>query len=250
MTTNTNTIDILSIHIKVNGFSFYYFEKDHVLVTKKLYIIDPNTLEDYNEQLLNQLKTINTSKFKTIRLVFSNSLFTIIPNELYNEDRASDYMEFNSFLLPNDPIESKLINTLDIQFLFSYNESIELLIKNNFSKHNVKLSHSGYSLINQLKEYNSYANLFIWINTSNIEIVHFKNNKLIFYNYFETETKEDVLYYILFISQQLDIDLNKEKIHLLGNIENKSDVIKMMKKYIRYLKIGINENLTFKEFII
>lgn len=246
----SNTTDILSIHLNVDGFSFYFFKKDEPLVTKKNHLLELNAPEHYKKQLVEALQKEKLENFSTIRLIFSNTLFALVPDVLYQEDKASDYIEFNNFLLPNDPIESQLIESLNIQFLYSYIEEIELQIKELFPKKNIQISHSGYSLIQQLIAFSSEINYVVWFNFSSIEIVYFKEGKLILYNFFETKTKEDILYYILFVAQQLNIDLNEEPMHIVGNIENHSETITMMKKYIRYVKIGINENITFKDFIL
>lgn len=246
----SNTTDILSIHLNVDGFSFYFFKKDEPLVTKKNHLLELNTPEHYKKQLVEALQKEKLENFSTIRLIFSNTLFALVPDVLYQEDKASDYIEFNNFLLPNDPIESQLIESLNIQFLYSYIEEIELQIKELFPEKNIQISHSGYSLIQQLIAFSSEINYVVWFNFSSIEIVYFKEGKLVLYNFFETKTKEDILYYILFVAQQLNIDLNEEPMHIVGNIENHSETITMMKKYIRYVKIGINENITFKDFIL
>lgn len=246
----SNTTDILSIHLHVDGFSFYFLEKDQAVVTKRNYFIESQAPQNYTNHLIETLQKEKTEHFSLIRLIFSNKLFTLVPNELFNENRISDYIEFNSFLLPNDPIESQLIKPLDIQFLHSYNESLEVQIKNLFPEKTIEILHSGYSLIDQLSYFSPEIQYSVWFNFSSIELIHFKKEQLIFYNYFETETKEDILYYILFVAQQLEIDVNEQPIHLLGNIENHSETIAMMKKYIRHVKIGINENITFKDFIL
>ncbi len=246
----SNTTDILSIHLNVDGFSFYFFKKDEPLVTKKNHIIESSAPEHYTQQLVTALKEEKLEHFTTLRLIFSNTLFALVPNELYQEEKASDYIEFNNFLLPNDPIESQLIEPLNIQFLYSYIEKIELQIRELFPEKEIKILHSGYSLIQQLSAFSAEINYFIWFNFSSIEIVYFQNGNLVLYNLFETKTKEDILYYVLFVAQQLNIDINQEHIHILGNIETHSETINMMKKYIRYVKIGLNEHITFKDFIL
>ncbi|MFV0530485.1 MAG: DUF3822 family protein [Flavobacteriales bacterium] len=245
-----NTIDTLSIHLNVDGFSFYFFEKDQPLITKKNFFVETQPIQNYIDVLIKSVKEEKTEHFSKIRLLFSNKLFTLIPNEIYNENRISDYIEFNSFLLPNDPIESKLIQELDIQFLYSYLEPVEIEIKRLFLEKEIEVLHSGISLIQQLNAFSSEIAFFAWFNFSSIELLYFKNQKLIFYNYFDTYSKEDIIYYILFTAQQLNMDVNKERLHLLGNIENHSETIVMMKKYIRHVKIGIDENITFKDFVL
>ncbi len=246
----SNVIDTLSIHINVDGFSFYYFEKELPFVAKKDFFIKPNASQDYAEQLITSVQKENVEQFSTIRLIFSNPSFTLIPNEIYDENRISDYLEFNNFVLTNDPIESKLIKDLNIRFLYSYLESLETQIKNAFPEKKVKLLHSGYSLINQLSKFSPEIDFFVWFNFSSIEILYFNNKQLIFYNFFETASKEDILYYILFVAEQLEIDVNEKHFCLLGNTTPQSETISMMKKYIRHVKIGVNENNAFKNFLL
>ncbi len=245
----SNVIDTLSIHINVDGFSFYYFEKELPFITKKDFFVDSNTSQDYAEQLIASVQKENIKLFSTIRLIFSNKSFTLIPNELYNENRISDYLEFNGVLLAND-IESKLIKDLNIRFLYSYLEPLETQIKNAFPEKEVKLLHSGYSLINQLLQFSPEIDFFVWFNFSSIEILYFNTKQLILYNFFEAESKEDILYYILFVAQQLEIDVNEKHLYLLGNTTSQNKTISMMEKYIRHIKIGSNESDTFKNFLL
>ena len=92
--------------------------------------------------------------------------------------------------------------------------------------------------------------IFLNINIGFIDILFFKNKKLAFYNSFDHETPEDILYYLLFCFSQLD--LNPEEIHTTcsGNIDLNSKVYALLYKYVRNIDLfkikeinGVDSNI-------
>lgn len=240
--------DSLSIHIEADGFSVFKRKEDLVIrKSKRLESIRYESSKKIAEEIVNLIKDKEFSSLRTIKLIFSNKLFTLIPEEFYDEDKASTYIEFNHFLLPDEPIETQCIHDLKIRFLFSYDESIEREIKKSASKTNIIITHSGQQLISFLHRLVPEKKYFIYFNTTSIELIFFNEEQLIFYNYFEVKTKEDVLYYLLFVAQQLDIDINQALICLLGDITLWQKAIEMMKKYVRYVDISLNDDPVVKE---
>lgn len=67
------------------------------------------------------------------------------------------------------------------------------------------------------------------------------------YNQFNFETKEDVLYYILFTLEQLKINVEEVKLHLFGQLHQEHEIFKLCETYIKnvhYLKYNDRLNFT------
>ena len=66
------------------------------------------------------------------------------------------------------------------------------------------------------------------ISQSLFDIVVLKDSKILFYNNFEYQTKEDFIYYILFTLEQLELSTDKTKVSLLGDINKQSELYKIL----------------------
>src|SRR5690606_19117788 len=90
--------------------------------------------------------------------------------------------------------------------------------------------------------------MYVHVDYKNFEIIVIENGKLLLYNTFEFNTKEDFIYYILFTAEQLKI--NPETLHLIfiGNINKEDAFYNMAYKYIRHIDFGnFVENYTYPE---
>ncbi|RZJ25373.1 MAG: DUF3822 family protein, partial [Flavobacterium sp.] len=75
--------------------------------------------------------------------------------------------------------------------------------------------------------------VFVHFTKNCFEIVVVQNQKLILFNSFEYQTKEDFLYYLLFTAEQLGLNPETFKLQLLGDISEDSDYFKIAYKYVR-----------------
>ena len=73
-----------------------------------------------------------------------------------------------------------------------------------------------------------------------LNITIFKDEKLVFSNAFLFNTKEDVLYYILFTFEQLKISTDSVEVKLYGHVVKNEELYKLLYDYIRNIEFGIN----------
>jgi len=72
------------------------------------------------------------------------------------------------------------------------------------------------------------------------------NDKLLFYNSFNYQSKEDFIYYILFTAEQLELNPEKFELNLSGIIDTESELFKIAYRYVR--KVGLLENRSEYKF--
>lgn len=101
-----NTQKKLSIQVSLNGLSFCILDESSksVVFSKTLNFekqLDPIKLlskielEYENESRLNQ-------PVDDVKVIFSNALFTLVPEELFSEEQASSFLKFNAKILKTD----------------------------------------------------------------------------------------------------------------------------------------------------
>jgi hypothetical protein len=75
--------------------------------------------------------------------------------------------------------------------------------------------------------------VFAHIAKSHFEIVVTKNQQLLLYNSFIYQTKEDFIYYLLFVAEQLKLNTETFKLRLLGNISTQDNLFTIAYKYVK-----------------
>ncbi len=226
----------LSIQVSLNGLSFCILNQKENRIgyfKKKKFEkqLDPIKLLKEIELLYENDEKLNED-VDEVKLIFYNSLFTLVPENLFDENNASDYLKFNTRILKTDfiafdKLKAEMVNIyipyanitnyfFDKYGEFEYKHSLSILIE---------------SLLDLPKE--TEPKVYLHSYSSNYELVVIQNGKLIFANSFEYETKEDFLYYLLFTAEQLNLDPDIFELILLGDLSKDSEEYKMAWNYIR-----------------
>ncbi len=233
----------LSIQVSLSGLSFCILQKDtntisflkHVPFEKKQ---NPFEVLDTLKHIFNTEEVLK-SGFNSVYVTHVNELSTLVPKPFFNEDNLADYLKFNSKILKADFITFDDITINDTVNIYVPYVNVNNFIYDMFGSFTFK--HFSTVLIENilLFEKNSeepkvYAN----IDSDHFEIIIIKKGKLLIYNTFEYSTKEDFIYYLLFTTEQLQ--LNPETLHLvlLGDIDKNSELYKIAYEYIRHVNFG------------
>jgi len=146
----------------------------------------------------------------------------------------NEYLQFNLKVLKNDFITYDVIEIAEI-----VNVYIPLIHINNFLFEkfgSYEYKHSSTVLIESLlkETHNSDATHF-YVNVENdiFQILILKNKKVTFFNTFGFKTREDFIYYILFVIEQLQMNPEEIKLTFLGDIDKESELYEIAYKYIK-----------------
>ena len=82
--------------------------------------------------------------------------------------------------------------------------------------------------------------MFAHIGEKQFEIMVIAHDKLVFYNSFSYQSKEDFIYYVLFTAEQLELNPETFELVMAGKIDAESDFYKMAYTYVR--KVSLLEN--------
>ena len=240
----------LSIQISLSGLSFCILQRDTNTITDLKEIQFPkklNPLEvlDALKQLFNTEKILQNT-FTSITIIHDNELATLVPKPLFNEDCIADYLKFNSKILISDFIAYDEIVTNDSVNVYVPYVNINNFIYDQFGAFTFK--HISTVLIEEilhLEKNASSPKVYVNISENHFETIVVNNAKLLLYNSFEYNTSEDFIYYLLFTTEQLN--LNPETFHLvfIGAISKEDALYNMAYKYIRHISFG-NRNDSYK----
>lgn len=229
----------LSIQVSLNGLSFCALDTGSRSI---VFFRDQRFPKKLNPvQTLQQIEKIYAEEdfleqeFKEVKLLFSNELYTLVPEKWFQEENATDYLKFNARILETDFVaqdslpEEELVNIyipftninnyfFDKYGEFEYQHCVSVLVKE-FLKIN--------------REQKSGTRVYLNRNASGYDLIIIKKNKLLFSNSFMCDTKEDFIYYLLFTAEQLELDPEEFELILLGNITKNSDYYNIAYTYIK-----------------
>ena len=231
----------LSIQLSLDGFSFCIYDTiKEGLVTLQHFPFKVNSPVELLEQIkiiLEKSEWLNRD-FKRLNVCHENILSTLVPKSLFDKNKLADYLSYSVKTLENDYYDYDNLKTLD-----TANVYIPFVNVNNFfidKFGSFTFNHFSSLLIKQLlsdTQNSDEPQVFAHITKTHFEIIVIKAQKLLLYNSFVYKTKEDFIYYILFVAEQLQLNTNTFKLNLLGNITTQDSLFSIAYTYVKHVSL-------------
>ena len=176
------------------------------------------------------LKSISNFNINKIELIFFSSIPSIVPSKLFDEKLRSKYLETNTSIKENIMHELSIDNKIAI--VYSYDKQFINIL----NKKNIKYSISNYFtvLYNYLFEKDKISDgisLYINLNEDSFDLLIFISKEFIFYNSFDIKSKNEFLYYLLFVIKNYEISNKKDKVIFLGRYDKYLEYYEIANKY-------------------
>jgi hypothetical protein len=243
----TNTCH-LSVQADLHGFSFCVFDhqqRKHVAFRK--YFLQTNrSTDNFVKQLEELLKND-----ELLRLPYSASLFlflsqksTLVPDVYFDQHTLKSYLEFNHELDVLDEIHYNYLPSVDAYNVFALHTYIASVISSHFK--NVRFFHQAMPYIEKVSEYSDIRQkqiMAVNINHYFIDLAVSSDGKLKLYNTFQYKEQTDLLYFILYICKQFEIDPLHLELVLSGELSDLMSYRDTIREYIpgvQTLKTGEN----------
>ena len=245
----------LSIQFNLDGFSFSIYN----IISKKEVYFREYEFENSQvtpENLLLKIKDIfNTdtqlqNDFSSVIVIHQNNLSVLVPNRYFNKKELASYLNFNIKKLTIDYIAFDPLEVLESKNVYIPYVNINNYLFQNFGEFEYK--HHSTVLIEKLlnSTNNKEKTMFVNVSKTSLDIVVIENNQLILFNTFSYDTKEDFIYYILFVAEQLNLNVNEFSLHFTGKVNLEDAIYKITYKYIKNVYFLESNNTLFSELNI
>ena len=231
-----------SLIIELSGSTIQFCEmnaEQNKLLFIASYPIETNSDLSIIENLINAIRHFQFSKksYKNIYVNYFNTQFTLCPINFYVKENLRSLLEFNIGSINDQLIETDDI-TADIKLIYAVNEQLKSTLDNLFPNHHIKHTLSVLTKLMLNAEEMVKENILISLHATHIEIIVKQDHKLILANQYAIKTQEDVLYYILFILEQYQLNPLFVNVCVTGNIDSNSTLITSLKKYIKNIRLA------------
>jgi len=235
---STNNYEI-SIQVSLNGFSFCLLD----IHRNKFVMLREYKLSGRDDELSKQIEEIIFKDdflgktYHRYRLIYVFERNTLVPAGLFDPAAKDDYFTLNHNLEENHIVSNNRILEPDSFLLFDIRKDLQDTLVKAFPE--ASLSHHLKPLLfscfnNAVRQNERYIHINIEDTYFNIVIID--NRKMEFINTFRYRNSSDILYYLLFTFEKLDIGKN-ETVHLTGLIKRGDELYNNLSRYVSKIKL-------------
>lgn len=188
-------------------------------------------------QMISANEVLNSS-FTNTAIVYSTPVYSLVPVQLFDETKASEYLKFNAKILPNDYVAHDVLDSQELVVAYVPFMNINNYFFEKYGSFNYY--HSITVVLKAIFEKEKYSlpKMHLHFQGNHFDCVILKNGELQLCNTFMYNTPEDFIYYTLFCMEQLKLDPETLPVFLYGNIDLEDEIYKIAYKYIRHIEFA------------
>lgn len=221
-------------------------------------------LEDYHVfSLLNENQLIKTLKiiyqnhlflaanyWKTIRLSVNANHFTLLPDEYYEADEAAKYLSFaaGKNLTEREQVFDFKFSRFGTVCVFGIEKEIISWFKEMYPARKITPVPVIGTLIEGIVQDRNNNGLHLYFEDYYVTIIYFKEAKLHFCNRFQFRTAQDMVYHVLFVMNELELQTDMPVL-FYGEITSFSEGFVQLSKSLSNIKFALNPTkLRFSQY--
>ena len=228
----------LSIQISLDGFSFAILDipkgKYTVLKSTNFFLKRPRLLLMKVRELMTEDEHLNL-KYKSVEIIYSTENFTLVPQAFFQNGSADKFFGFNQEIEKGYVVDKTLLTKAEAWCIFNIPENLKEFLLLKFPKATIR--HNLFPLVERaLKENKNlperkqvHLNFF----RTYFELIVLSGTKLFLCNQFNYSGENDVIYYVLYVFDQLKLSPETTELLLHGQLQPKDPMYQTFKKYIR-----------------
>ena len=243
----------LSIQISLGGFCFAIVDQssENIISLKEFEFTDKTGTTDIlweNLREVYQQEPVLNELFASVSVAHKTPVSTLVPEELFDPEHLSDYLKFNFISDQNPSLSYENLEDKNVLNVFLPLEGVNQFFTEKYGE--VTFHHTTSILLNNLLKNpnaDSYKQFYLNVNKNFLDIVYLLNGQIQFYNTFAYQSKEDFLYYVLSVMEQMYLNPQEQTVTLLGEIDKNSDLFEACKLFINHLEFINIQNFRLPE---
>ncbi|MDR0745952.1 MAG: DUF3822 family protein [Mediterranea sp.] len=231
--------NILSIRLDTDGFYFSIYDpiRYSVVLTRQREIETGLSMTANMRKALAELDFLSYTYKRTDVLLVSKR-FTLIPLELFAEDRAADYFYYNFSPEKNETVLYDILPKNGAVILYALDKSLYDLAREQYPQ--IRFQSSISSLAEHLAVKSRLGmdkKMYVYARQRFIEVYAYERGHLMLLNAYDCKDSSDRMYYPLYAWKRLAMDQQTDELCVMGSGEDKDQLVEEMRRFIRYVTI-------------
>ncbi|MDR2980102.1 MAG: DUF3822 family protein [Bacteroidales bacterium] len=206
-----------SIRISTDGFSIFKKEGDKKNVKKEFFNVVLSMLPQHAAEFL------NLTPEETLNVIVNTTVPILIPKPFFAEDHVREYLQIQFNISTQDhPFIDEIEDYYAVYFLTDE-------VMNNLKRLNTPFRpiHQATLLHNHWKaaENRPHSVAILCVNEKNFDIILLKNDKLQLINTYTYSENTDILYYLLNITKQFEMEMSEVHLQLIQNQSKETAIL-------------------------
>jgi len=164
---------------------------------------------------------------------------TLIPNPLYSKDHLEEMLGITNSLNDGLDLYADEITSANAHIVYAVPVNLLKEIGDQFK--NAILFHGAKAVIEsqlRLNKLESNSKVAVFVRNNYFDVVITKGKELKLFNSYPYQSSEDLMYYLLFTMEQLQLNPDQTTVTCYGEIEKISSHWMLARKYIRNISFG------------
>ena len=202
------------------------------------------------EDFLRSVLTANPwlkNPFKTVRIAFEGKKGTLIPGPLFDSQESENFLRLNFQIGPDELTLADHIQQFDNYHVFAIPKNLEESAKRLFPS--ARIASLSSVLIQTIwlnfRTRIGANRIFLHMKEKNFDILIYDGKQIRYFNSFTWMVAEDVVYFLIFVLEQLGMNPEQASVVLLGNIDRGSNLFELIYRYVKNMEFG-KRNESFK----
>lgn len=234
---NNTTNYGLSIQVFLNGFSFCIFDT----IRQKFILLEKNTFDDF-ALLLNSFdeNIFFKYKYKVVKIIIESERSTLLPEGLFSKENINKIYNYNFEDSENLKIYYNKLKTANSYIIYSANKEVINKLNSVFTNYIIYNQATPFIENTLIENKNKLFDPKIFINSSLnfYDILIVEKNEITLHNTYTYKSIDDFVFYAMNIFEQHNLNPENIKLEIMGLIDEKSDLLKLLKKYIKKISIA------------
>ena len=231
----------ITIQCSLDGFCFVLYDiEENKIIDIELYQTsdsgDESIIMDALERAIFK-KGLYEKPFHSVRFIAGNRFNTLVPEELFDEQHLEAHLLFNHRLPQGHTVKSEILPSLKAVNVYAMSTQLEARVRKLWE--NVQITHRSTVFLNAiLKEdpYEEKTNVYVNVNSRSFDLAIVTEGKLVFFNNFKFDSKDDFVYYLMFVLEQQQLPAQDIPVYFTGLITGNSEILKLCERYIKKIR--------------
>jgi hypothetical protein len=193
------------------------------------------------QELYEDHKLLNAGYWKNISLSVRGKGFVLIPQDLFDETVAAQYLDFQTSVVPaGAEVHYTAHPAIGSVCVFWADTHIYNWAKETYKNHQVKLVHQVGAFLEGIlsQENGSESVISLCVENKYLSIVVTRDKKLQYANSFHYNSPQDFVYFVMFVIDELQLSAEQCFVKLYGEISPDSSIYSLLFKYVRNVQFG------------
>jgi hypothetical protein len=209
--------------------------------------VPPRTPEVLYAELVKLISEEEALKkaYPSVVLGLDTPQHTMVPSPLYDPMQNSKYLEFNFGMTAHGQVRTDQLEEIDAFNIYGIPKGLLDIVRENYRDAAVVHRSSAFirAIYNHRKINSESQGVYLNVKEQSIDLASIEGKRLVFFNSYTFSGKEDILYYILYAMEQLNLSADNVKLYISGMLDTESESHRLLGQYIKQLSFADRLNL-------